>query len=155
MYVFIKFKKNKKVDLSARDVGHGQRAVESLASEGQKAMSHQLDINDMSSITTAAAYFKEKYGRVDVLINNAAIAFKVADTFGVQAGVSLKTNFFATRDMLIQFVPIIKIGGRVVKISSFVSIGTLNQCSLIFQQCFRSEDITEEELVGLMQEFVD
>lgn len=45
-------------------------------SEGLKPMFHQLDINDLSSITTAAAYFKDKYGGVDVLVNNAGIAFK-------------------------------------------------------------------------------
>lgn len=56
--------------------GRGQNAVESLASEGLTAMFHQLDINDKKSMTTAAAYFKEKYGGVDVLVNNAAIAFK-------------------------------------------------------------------------------
>lgn len=56
--------------------GRGQEAVDSLASEGLKANFHQLDINDLNSITTAAAYFKEKYGGVDVLVNNAGIAFK-------------------------------------------------------------------------------
>lgn len=47
-----------------------------LSSEGLKAMFHQLDINDLDSIKTAAAYFKGKYGGVDILINNAGIAFK-------------------------------------------------------------------------------
>lgn len=56
--------------------GRGQEAVESLSSEGLKPMFHQLDINDMNSITAAAAYFKDKYGGVDVLVNNAGIAFK-------------------------------------------------------------------------------
>lgn len=56
--------------------GRGQDAVASLASEGLTALFHQLDINDVKSITSAAAYFKEKYGGVDVLVNNAAIAFK-------------------------------------------------------------------------------
>lgn len=45
--------------------------------------------------------------------------------------------------------------GRVVNISSFVGVRTLNQCSAALQERFRSEDITEEELVGLMQQFVD
>lgn len=48
----------------------------SLSSEGLKSSFQQLDINDVDSISTAAAFFKEKYGGVDVLINNAAIAFK-------------------------------------------------------------------------------
>lgn len=45
--------------------------------------------------------------------------------------------------------------GRVVNASSFVSGRALNQCSPELQQRFRSEDITEDELVGLMQRFVD
>ncbi|KAK2824631.1 hypothetical protein Q5P01_021806 [Channa striata] len=145
------------VYLTSRDVGRGQEAVASLNSEGLKPMFHQLDINDLNSITAAAAFFKEKYGGVDVLINNAGIAFKVADTapFAVQAEVTLKTNFFDTRDMLTQFLPIIKTGGRVVNVSSFVSVQALNKCSPALQQRFRSEDITEEELVGLMQKFID
>ncbi|XP_067466761.1 carbonyl reductase [NADPH] 1-like [Thunnus thynnus] len=145
------------VYVTSRDAGRGQEAVQSLASEGLKAMFHQLDINDLNSIITAAAFFKDKYGGVDVLVNNAGIAFKAADTapFAVQAEVTLKTNFFATRDMLTHFLPIVKAGGRVVNVSSFVSSRTLNNCSPALQQRFRSEDITEEELVGLMQRFVD
>uniref|UniRef100_G3PBT1 carbonyl reductase (NADPH) n=1 Tax=Gasterosteus aculeatus aculeatus TaxID=481459 RepID=G3PBT1_GASAC len=183
------------VYITARDVGRGQEAVKSLASEGLKTQFHQLDINDQESITTAAAYFKEKYGGVDVLINNAGIAFKAADTapFAVQAEVTLKTNFFATRDMLTHFLPLIKAGGkgdfpglrrtvcackqlqlsvnhetvgggtnqtvagchgRVVNVSSFVGARTLNNCDAALQQRFRSEDITEEELSGLMEQFV-
>ncbi|XP_030298212.1 carbonyl reductase [NADPH] 1 [Sparus aurata] len=145
------------VYLTARDVGRGEEAVKSLSTEGLKPMFHQLDINDVNSITTAAAFFKQKYGGVDVLVNNAGIAFKMADTapFAVQAEVTLKTNFFATRDMLTHFLPLIKAGGRVVNVSSFVGSRTLNQCSPALQQRFRSEDITEEELVGLMEQFVE
>lgn len=44
--------------------------------------------------------------------------------------------------------------GRVVNVSSFVSVRTLNLCSPALQQRFRSEDITEDELVQLMQQFV-
>uniref|UniRef100_A0A3P8TP79 Carbonyl reductase 1 n=1 Tax=Amphiprion percula TaxID=161767 RepID=A0A3P8TP79_AMPPE len=65
-----------------------------------------------------------------------------------------KTNFFSTRDMLTHFLPLIKAGGRVVNVSSFVSFRTLNNCSPALQQRFRSEDITEDELVRLMQRFV-
>lgn len=56
--------------------GRGQEAVTSLAAEGLKPTFHQLDIDDPNSIIAAAVYFKEKYGGVDVLVNNAGIAFK-------------------------------------------------------------------------------
>lgn len=59
--------------------GRGQEAVQALASEGLKPLFHQLDIDDLSSIASAAAFFKEKYGGVDVLVNNAGIAFKGKD----------------------------------------------------------------------------
>lgn len=42
-----------------------------------------------------------------------------------------------------------------MNVSSFVGSRTLNQCSPALQQRFRSEDITEEELVGLMEQFVE
>ncbi|KAK5908886.1 hypothetical protein CgunFtcFv8_016904 [Champsocephalus gunnari] len=145
------------VYLTARDSGRGDEAVKSLAADGLTAKFHQLDINDEKSIVSAAAFFKKTYGGVDVLINNAGIAFKGADPapFPVQAEVTLKTNYFATRDMLTHFLPLIKSGGRVVNVSSFVGARTLNKCSADLQQRFRSDDISEEELTGLMEQFVD
>ncbi|XP_061823898.1 carbonyl reductase [NADPH] 1 [Nerophis lumbriciformis] len=145
------------VYLTARDTGRGQDAVSSLSSEGLKVHFQQLDINDNSSISAAAAYFKDKYGGVDVLVNNAGIAFKGADTtpFATQAEVTLKTNYFATQDVLTHFLPLVKAGGRVVNVSSFVSVRSLNKCSPQLQERFRSEDITEEELTQLMRRFVD
>ncbi|XP_061090973.1 carbonyl reductase [NADPH] 1 isoform X1 [Conger conger] len=144
------------VFLSARDVGRGTAAVESLKTEGLNPLFHRLDINDPASVRCARDFFKEKYGGLDVLINNAAIAFKVADStpFGIQAEVTLRTNFFATRDMCNEFLPIIKPGGRVVNVSSVMSSFALKNCSSELQARFRSDDITEEELVMLMEKFV-
>ncbi|XP_062384423.1 carbonyl reductase [NADPH] 1-like [Sardina pilchardus] len=144
------------VYLASRDVGRGTAAVESLKAEGLKPLFHQLDISDPASVRTARDYFQEKYGGLDVLINNAAIAFKMADTtpFGVQAEVTLKTNFFATKNMCNTFLPIIKAGGRVVNVSSVMGAIALSRCSPELQARFRSDDITEEELVGLMERFV-
>lgn len=144
------------VFLCARDEGRGKAAVESLKGEGLNPFFHQLDINDPDSIRCARDYFKDKYGGVDVLVNNAGIAFKVADTtpFGTQADVTLRTNFFATRDMCNAFLPIIKPGGRVVNVSSVMGSFALKGCSPELQARFRSDDITEEELVSLMEQFV-
>lgn len=44
--------------------------------------------------------------------------------------------------------------GRVVNVSSVMSSIALNRCSPELQARFRSNDITEEELVGLMERFV-
>ncbi|XP_057162655.1 carbonyl reductase [NADPH] 1-like [Ursus arctos] len=44
---------------------------------------------------------------------------------------------------------------RVVNVSSMVSLRALKNCSPELQQKFRSKTITEEELVGLMNKFVE
>ncbi|XP_023652347.2 carbonyl reductase [NADPH] 1 [Paramormyrops kingsleyae] len=144
------------VYLTARDVSRGTAAVESLKAEGLHPLFHQLDITDSASVRVARDFLKEKYGGLDVLINNAGIAFKMADRtpFGIQAEVTLRTNFFATRDFCNEFLPIIKPGGRVVNVSSVMSSVALNRCSPQLQARFRSDDITEDELVALMQRFV-
>ena len=38
---------------------------------------HQLDIEDMGSIKSFTGYLKDKYGGIDVLVNNAAINIRV------------------------------------------------------------------------------
>ncbi|KAK7880113.1 hypothetical protein WMY93_033215 [Mugilogobius chulae] len=144
------------VYLTARDRARGEEAVKKLNSEGLKPNFLQLDITDVSSISRAAAFFRDTYSGLDVLINNAAIAFKEEDStpYGVKAQVTLQTNFFGTRDMLTHFMPLIKPGGRVVNVSSLWGSVTMNKCSAELQQQFRREDITEEELVELMRGFI-
>ncbi|XP_060715898.1 carbonyl reductase [NADPH] 1 [Tachysurus vachellii] len=144
------------VYLTARDVGRGTEAVEGLKAEGLAPLFRQLDLMDPCSVSAARDFFKAEYGGVDVLINNAGIAFKMADKtpFGIQAEVTLRTNFFATRDMCNVFLPIIKPGGRVVNVSSIMGSIGLSRCSQDLQARFRSDNITEEELVGLMEGFV-
>lgn len=64
------------VYLTARDPGRGQEAVAKLQEEGLHALFHQLDIDDLQSIRALRDFLKEKYGGLDVLVNNAGIAFK-------------------------------------------------------------------------------
>ncbi|CAJ0929253.1 unnamed protein product [Ranitomeya imitator] len=145
------------VYLTARDPKLGEEAVKDLTTEGLSPHFHQLDINDLSSIRTLRDFLKEKYGGLDVLVNNAGIAFKVADTapFATQAEVTLKTNFFGTQDVSRELLPIIKPNGRVVNVSSMVSVSALAKCSPELQEKFRSDTITEDELTKLMEKFVE
>jgi carbonyl reductase 1 len=38
---------------------------------------HQLDASDQKSLDTFFDYMKKEYGGIDVLVNNAAISYKV------------------------------------------------------------------------------
>uniref|UniRef100_A0A452HIL0 carbonyl reductase (NADPH) n=1 Tax=Gopherus agassizii TaxID=38772 RepID=A0A452HIL0_9SAUR len=145
------------VYLTARDPGRGQAAVTKLQEEGLNPLFHQLDIDNLQSIRTLRDFLKEKYGGLNVLVNNAGIAFKVADTtpFAIQAEVTMRTNFFATRDVCTELLPLIKPHGRVVNVSSMASVSALARCSQDLQQKFRNDTITEQELVKLMTKFVE
>ncbi|KAG5216356.1 carbonyl reductase [NADPH] 1 [Ovis aries] len=145
------------VVLTARDEARGRAAVQQLQAEGLSPRFHQLDIDDRQSIRAVRDFLRKEYGGLDVLVNNAGIAFKTADTtpFHIQAEVTMKTNFFATRDVCTELLPLIKPQGRVVNVSSFVSVNSLKKCSPELQQKFQSETITEEELVRLMNKFVE
>jgi len=61
----------------ARDEARGKEAVAKLEKEGFHPKFHQLDINDKSSIERFRRFLLEKYGGLDVLVNNAGIAYKV------------------------------------------------------------------------------
>ncbi|XP_071994832.1 carbonyl reductase [NADPH] 1-like [Engystomops pustulosus] len=145
------------VYLTARNPKLGEEAVKTLNNEGLSPLFHQLDINDLTSIRCLRDFLKEKYGGLDVLVNNAGIAFKGDDKtpFGTQAEVTLKTNFSATRDICNELLPIIKPNGRVVNVSSIYSHINLLRCSPELQEILRSDTITEDELVKLMEKFVE
>ncbi|XP_037687702.1 carbonyl reductase [NADPH] 1 isoform X2 [Choloepus didactylus] len=134
------------VVLTARDAARGRAAVQQLQAEGLSPRFHQLDIDDQQSIRALRDFLRKEYGGLDVLVNNAGIAFKK---------VTMKTNFFGTQAVCKELLPLIKPQGRVVNVSSMVSVGTLKSCSPELQKKFRSETITEEELVGLMNKFVE
>ena len=63
--------------LTSRNEERGKEAVAKLNQEGLEPKFHQLDIADQASVDRLRDHLKETYGGLDVLINNAGIAFKV------------------------------------------------------------------------------
>ena len=144
------------VILTSRNDDRGLEAIKQLEGEGLKPKYHQLDIDDVASVERLRDDMVSEYGGIDVLINNAGIAFKVADTtpFATQAAVTMKTNYFSTLEGSKILLPIVKSNGRVVNVSSYASVSSLAKCAPGLQKVFRSDTITEEELSGKMNEFI-
>ncbi|KAG1943534.1 carbonyl reductase 1-like [Pimephales promelas] len=143
--------------LTARNEKLGQEAVAGLQAEGCKnVFFHQLDICDQGSSLKLKKFLEEKYGGLDVLINNAGMAFKNSATepFGEQAEVTMRTNFWGTLWVCHALLPILRPNARVANVSSFVSKKSLDQCSSELQAKFRNKDLSEEECCLLMGEFV-
>ena len=133
----------------------GQQAVKKLESEGLKPKFHQLDIDSTESIERFKNYLSSTYGGLNVLINNAAIAYKVASSapFLEQATNTIRINFTGTLNITRALLPLVRPHGRIVNVSSMAS--KLSQVSSELQKKFSDPKLTEGELVALMQQFVD
>ncbi|KAK6173715.1 hypothetical protein SNE40_017121 [Patella caerulea] len=145
------------VILTARNVDLGKKAVSDLNAENLKPEFHQLDICDMSSIETLKQYLQSTYGGLDLLVNNAGIAYKAASTapFSEQAEVTVRTNFTATLDVSNVLFPLLRPHSRVVHVSSMVSQWTGKKCSDALKARFLDPALTIDELKQIMQNFVD
>ena len=68
---------NNNVTFLARDEQRGQEAVKQLSSEGLTSTFHPLDILSEESIEKIKNFLIDQYGGLDLLVNNAGIAYKV------------------------------------------------------------------------------
>uniref|UniRef100_A0A673SZG0 Carbonyl reductase 1 n=1 Tax=Suricata suricatta TaxID=37032 RepID=A0A673SZG0_SURSU len=102
------------VVLTARDEARGRAAVQQLQAEGLSPRFHLLDIDDLQSIRALRDFLLKEYGGLDVLVNNAGIAFRGQNhiPLPIKAEVTMKTNFFGTRDVCTELLPLVKPQGR-------------------------------------------
>ena len=106
--------------LGARDPDRGRTAAADLGVEFL-----HLDVTDQGSVDTAAARVRAEHGRLDVLINNAAVNTGVAPlerTSAEQAAAVLDTNLLGVLRVTNAFVPLLRASGhpRIVNVSSTV-----------------------------------
>ncbi|KAJ7683716.1 putative carbonyl reductase [Mycena rosella] len=97
--------------LGSRDVGHGMKAAESLQKEGLSVEALTIDVADDRSIEAAAQTVKSKFGRLDVLINNAGISL---DSFTGQPPTraifeqTFAVNLFGAASTTEAFIPLLE-----------------------------------------------
>ncbi|HTE47223.1 MAG TPA: SDR family oxidoreductase [Gemmatimonadaceae bacterium] len=112
------------VFLGARDEGKGQYAAEELARDGLAVVPCQLDVADVDSIDRARVRVMDEAGRLDVLVNNAAILYdtwqRALDADLDQVREALETNTFGAWNMTRAFLPLLQRSrhARVVNVSS-------------------------------------
>jgi len=112
------------VVIGARDTRKGEAAVGKLASEGLAAHAIVLDVADGASVDRLAGELGPRFGRLDVLVNNAA-AFadwtetaSAADLAGARS--VLDINLFGAWRVTQALLPLLRRGGRgrIVNVSS-------------------------------------
>ena len=104
--------------------------------EGATLDTLKLDIGNAENIQQAADYVAKEYGKLDILINNAAIAIENEWFVNTSTTVSISTlketfdiNFFSTIATTQAFLPLLKksTAGRIVNLSSI--LGSLHEQS--------------------------
>ncbi|XP_047308528.1 (+)-neomenthol dehydrogenase-like [Impatiens glandulifera] len=74
------------VVLTARDNNRGLKALNSLHELGFKnVVFHQLDVLDQQSVDSLFNFIKDNFGRLDILVNNAAHTGVIVDEEGLRA----------------------------------------------------------------------
>eukprot|EP00092_Neocalanus_flemingeri_P062861 GFUD01075928.1.p1 GENE.GFUD01075928.1~~GFUD01075928.1.p1 ORF type:complete len:296 (+),score=89.31 GFUD01075928.1:63-950(+) len=148
------------VYLTSRDRVRGEGALKSLQEEGLQPRYHQLDITDDNSVKGLHDYMKDSHGGIDVLVNNAGIAYTNDSKapFAEQATVTVETNFGGTRRVCRQLFPLLRRGARVVNVTSncghLSKIGGEEPAAGVLRHRLASKELTERELVEMMQDFV-
>ena len=119
-----------KVVICGRRQEKGQAVVDEIAKEGGEAWYHFMDITDTSSIEKLIADTAEKYGKIDVLVNNAAnVGLKDGRvdelTLEMWDGVfqsDLRGTFYTTKCVL-PYMQKNETGGSIINIGSMASCG--------------------------------
>ena len=111
------------VILTARDANKGKQANEKLASQGWKTIFIQLDVTRSADIQNLRDCIEEHFGRLDVLINNAAILHGDEDSVHVSKDTvqrHLDTNFLGPLMLSQQLIPLLRKSeeGRIINFST-------------------------------------
>jgi NAD(P)-dependent dehydrogenase (short-subunit alcohol dehydrogenase family) len=113
-----------KVILGSRDARKGEEAAAGLSEEAPAVIARQLDVTDESSIEATRLWTQERFGKLDVLVNNAAILYDswqraaTADLNTVRE--AFDTNTLGPWRMCREFIPLLRASGhgRIVNVSS-------------------------------------
>jgi len=139
--------------LTARDLSKATETVQQLGYNNIKA--HQLDLSSKTSIDAFVDTIKKEYGGIDVLINNAAYAWKGPELNEKIANDTIGPNFFGVMQLNDVLLPIIQSrpDGRIVNVSSGAGELT-NKYSMELKNKLLSPVLTKQEITQFVQEFI-
>ncbi|MBI4194913.1 MAG: SDR family oxidoreductase [Betaproteobacteria bacterium] len=114
-----------RVVLTSRSAAKGRAAVKALRDQGVEVDYHLLDVTSPVSIRALAAHVAERYGRLDVLVNNAGVMLdprgsRVLDAKPKTFRDTLEANLLGPLQLVQALVPLMKKHsyGRIVNLSS-------------------------------------
>jgi NAD(P)-dependent dehydrogenase (short-subunit alcohol dehydrogenase family) len=114
------------VILTSRNSDKGEAAVRKLAKDGiKRVVPMELDVSSQASVNRILDKVEKTFGRLDILVNNAAILIDKDDVTASNADletvkITLETNLIGAWRMCKAFIPLMKRNGygRIVNVSS-------------------------------------
>ncbi|XP_076939995.1 short-chain dehydrogenase/reductase 1-like [Bidens hawaiensis] len=172
-----------KVILTSRNQSRGEEVVKKLNVSGlSNVIFHQLDINDPSSIACLAEFVQTHFGKLDILINNAAeIGLIIHEKEFVAGGgflqvvdekadiltniveepyevgeKCLKTNFYATKAVTESLIPLLQLSKspRIVNVSSIYGDLCWFHNEKLKEELNDVDNLTEERIDEIIQWFL-
>lgn len=148
------------VYLTSRDEERGRKAVAELNKLGYHPKYHQLDIDNEESVMRLRDHLLQEYGGLDVLVNNAGIAFCMnsSESLATTAELTIRTNYFHTlRTYRIMF-DILRDYSRVVNLTSddghLLKIDGQEPQATQLRARFADPNISIESLSELMNSYI-
>ncbi len=123
------------VVVGARELSAAEETAAKLQKEGIEAVGVQLDVTKAADRTSAAQFLGEKFGKLDILINNAGIGpeggfsdAKTVETTDKELHSIFGTNVFSVIATTREMLPLLKKSeaGRIVNLSSILGSLTLH-----------------------------
>jgi NAD(P)-dependent dehydrogenase (short-subunit alcohol dehydrogenase family) len=117
------------VIVTARKLETAKETANKLIALGIDADGIKLEVNNDAERKAAAAYISDKYGKLDILINNAGVAPKqglftptILNTTPEEFDYIFQTNFFSVVYLTNELLPLLKKSdaGRIVNLSSIL-----------------------------------
>lgn len=127
-----------KVVIGSRDPAQGEEAAARLRAAGVDAEALKFDVTNPADYTAAYEFFNARFGKLDILINNAGIAAGGFPPVGPEHSTGevpadllhkvFETNFFAPVALTQTLLPLIRKSpaGRIVNLSSILGSLTLH-----------------------------
>ena len=120
--------------VGARDLAKGKEAASELKRAGVDARAIKLDVDKEADRVAAANSIEKEFGRLDILINNAAVMLDARtgnETSTTSANLlheTFETNFFAVVALTQTLLPLLRKSkaGRIVNLSSILASLTLH-----------------------------
>ncbi|KAK3158572.1 hypothetical protein QOZ80_2AG0138920 [Eleusine coracana subsp. coracana] len=174
------------VVLTARNEKRGAEAVDTLRGFGlPDVVFHRLEITDPASAARLADFVKNKFGKLDVLVNNAAIfgvTMDVGDNAAAQEAIAgndenevaewlkqrttqttqeaedcLKINYHGTENVTEALLPLVQSSsdGRIVNVTSAFGLLRFFSGEELRQELSRIETLTKQRLDELAAQFLE